>query len=60
VLADRKGRDRSVLHEGATLPGAAIRAIVRNGLGHMPAMSKVDVSEKELDAIIVYLKRDQP
>lgn len=59
VLADRAGRERSVLHEGTPLPGAALRAIVRGGLGHMPAMSKVDVSDAELDAIVIYLTRDQ-
>jgi mono/diheme cytochrome c family protein len=59
VLAERPGPDRSILHQGTALPAAAIRAIVRNGLGHMPAMSRVDVSDAELDAIAAYLTRDQ-
>jgi mono/diheme cytochrome c family protein len=59
VLADRPGSDRSILHDGTVLPAAAIRAIVRNGMGHMPAMSRVEVSDAELDAIAAYLTRNQ-
>lgn len=59
VLADRPGPDRSILHDGTVLPAAAIRAIVRNGMGHMPAMSRVEVSDAELDAIAAYLTRNR-
>ena len=59
VLADRIGPERAVLHQGTVLPAAAIRAIVRNGMGHMPAMSRVEVNDAELDAIAAYLTRNQ-
>lgn len=55
VIADRNGPERALIHEGTPLPAAAIRAIVRNGLGAMPAMSKVEVSDAELEAIIAGL-----
>lgn len=57
VLADRLGPEMALIHEGTRMPSEAIRIVVRQGLGHMPAMSKVEVSEEELDAIIAYLTR---
>jgi cytochrome c5 len=55
VIADRSEPERALIHNGTTLPAAAIHAIVRNGLGAMPAMSKVEVSDAELEVIIAQL-----
>ncbi len=38
------------------LPGFLIRFQVRNGLGAMPAFSKAQLSDAELDAIVAYLQ----
>lgn len=37
------------------LPGALIRYQVRNGLGAMPAFSKEEIPDDELDAIVEFL-----
>lgn len=55
VLADRLGAERALIHRTNDLHPDAIRAIVRNGMGAMPAMSKLEVSDAELDGIIVFL-----
>lgn len=55
VLADRSGPENSMIHERNDLAPDAIRAIVRNGFGAMPAMSKLEVSDEELDGIIAFL-----
>ena len=62
VLADRLGSARSLLHAGTALPPEAIRAIVRQGLGAMPAMSRLEVTDKELSSIVEFLvtSRSQP
>ena len=52
VLADRMGAAQSLLHTGTRLPPEAIRVVVRRGLGAMPAMSRAEVSDGELQAII--------
>lgn len=55
VLADRLGPEKALIHKGHNLEPEAIRAIVRNGMGSMPAMSKLEVTDAELDSIIAYL-----
>lgn len=55
VLADRLGPDNALVHEGNRLSPEAVRAIVRNGMGAMPAMSRLEVSDEELDGIIASL-----
>lgn len=57
VLADRLGAAQSLLHAGTRMPPEAIRVVVRRGLGAMPAMSRAEVSDRELQAIIDYLGR---
>lgn len=55
VLADRLGDDGALIHKRNMLEPDMIRMIVRQGLGAMPPMSKLEVSGPELDAIIAYL-----
>jgi mono/diheme cytochrome c family protein len=44
------------------LPAVAIKTQVRAGAGAMPAFSKADISDEELDALVKYLQvlRQQP
>jgi mono/diheme cytochrome c family protein len=62
VMADRLGAARSLLHVGTALPPEAISAIVRQGLGAMPAMSRLEITDKELSSIVEFLvsSRSQP
>jgi len=55
VLADRLGPENALIHVRNDLAPETIRAIVRNGMGAMPAMSKGEVSDSELDGIIAFL-----
>jgi mono/diheme cytochrome c family protein len=55
VLADRLGSTRSLLHTGTALPPEAIRVIVRRGLGAMPSMSRLEVTDAELANIVEFL-----
>jgi mono/diheme cytochrome c family protein len=57
MLADRLGKAQSLLHSGTRMPAEAIRVIVRQGVGAMPAMSKLEVTDAELDGIVAYLGR---
>lgn len=57
VLHDRLGPERALIHERNALSPELIRAVVRNGMGHMPAMSRLEVSDAELDSIIAELGR---
>jgi mono/diheme cytochrome c family protein len=38
------------------LPGLAIKAQIRNGLGAMPSFSDEMLSDKDVDAIVAYMK----
>lgn len=38
------------------LPGIAIAAQVRRGLGEMPAFSEAELSDAELDALVAYVE----
>ena len=55
VLADRLGPEKSLIHKSNDLDPDTIRAVVRGGMGAMPAMSKLEVSDAELDEIIAHL-----
>ena len=52
ILADRLGAEGASLRRSPALPAAYIRLVVRRGLGAMPAVSRIEVSDAELDAII--------
>ena len=55
ILSDRLGAERASLRRDPALPAAYVRLVVRNGMGAMPAMSRIEVSDGELDAIIAEL-----
>ena len=59
MLERRLGKDRSLLRERTDLIPAYVRTVVRQGLSSMPPLSRVEVSNAELDAIVDYLTRTE-
>ena len=60
VLGRRVGAERSLLYQRTDLVPSYVRAVVRKGTGSMPWMSKVEVPDADLDAIIADLTRNSP
>ena len=58
ILARRMDPDVAPLEARDDLPADYVRAVVRQGLGNMPPLTRVDVSDGELDAIAAYLARE--
>lgn len=57
MLGLRLGKDRAILTERTDLNAAYVRSVVRNGLRSMPALTRVDVSDAQLNEITAYLVR---
>jgi mono/diheme cytochrome c family protein len=57
MLARRYGKDQSMLERRSNLAPEFIRHVVRNGIVSMPAITRVEVTDEELDAIVRYLTR---
>ena len=57
VLARRLGAEKSVLEKRQDLTGPYIRVVVRQGLLNMPPLSRVEMPDADLDAVIAYLTR---
>jgi mono/diheme cytochrome c family protein len=57
MLGRRLGKGRAVLAQRTDLQGAYVQAIVRAGLGSMPALTRVEVTDTELAGIVSYLTR---
>lgn len=57
ILARRLGPERSVLASRTDLTAAYLNVVVRRGLGNMPAFSRVELTDPELQAIGGYLVR---
>lgn len=55
VLAARLDAERASLRRDPPLPARYVRLVVRNGLGAMPAMSRIEVTDVELELIIAEL-----
>jgi cytochrome c5 len=55
TLAKRLGPDQALLARRADLQADYVKAVVRNGLNTMPAINRVEVSDKELDTIATWL-----
>lgn len=53
-----RGQKPAVLAERTDLTGPAIKQFVRHGVSYMPMFRKTEVSDAELDAIVVYLTRN--
>lgn len=59
MLGRRLGQDRAMLERRTDLPPALIRHVVRNGIVSMPPITRVEVTDQELDAIVRHLTRKQ-
>jgi mono/diheme cytochrome c family protein len=55
ILSRRLGKDKSVIEQRTDLQPAYIRQVVRAGLVNMPRLSRVEMPDTELDAVIAYL-----
>jgi mono/diheme cytochrome c family protein len=58
ILAKRLGAVKSVLADRSDLAPLYVKSIVRQGIGGMPFFTKVELTDKQLDAIAVYLAHD--
>jgi len=59
MLGRRLGKKRAMLERRTDLAPALIRHVVRNGIVSMPPITRVEVTDEELDAIVRYLTRKQ-
>ncbi|MEY2855193.1 MAG: hypothetical protein RL030_2325 [Pseudomonadota bacterium] len=55
ILARRLGKEKSLLEQRTDLQPAYIRVVVRQGLVNMPRLSRVEMPDADLDAVIAYL-----
>ena len=55
ILSRRVGKDKSVIEQRTDLQPAYIRQVVRSGLVNMPRLSRVEMPDTDLDAVIAYL-----
>jgi mono/diheme cytochrome c family protein len=55
ILARRLGAERSLLEKRSDLDPDYIRTVVRWGLVNMPRISRVEVPEPDMDALVAYL-----
>ena len=60
MLGRRLGADHALLAERADLRADYVRAIVRQGLNSMPALTRVEVNDTDLDVIANYLSHAKP
>jgi len=60
VLARRLPPDQAKLQDRPGLRPEYVVATVRDGMGAMPRMTRVDVTDAELNAIANYLARSRP
>jgi (+)-pinoresinol hydroxylase len=59
-LARRMDKDHSVLENRTDLTAAGVRAVIRRGIGSMPALRRTEVSDADAEAIAAYLTRQRP
>jgi mono/diheme cytochrome c family protein len=55
MLGRRLGEDSALLAEREDLEEDYVRFVVRNGIVSMPALTRVEVTDSELDAIVAFL-----
>jgi mono/diheme cytochrome c family protein len=60
MLGRRLGPDRALLAQRTDLHADYVRTVVRAGLNSMPALTRVEVTDVELDAIASYLSHPKP
>lgn len=59
ILARRMDPKIAILEDRPNLPPAFVSAVVRSGLGNMPAISKGEVSDEQLARIANYLAKTE-
>ena len=59
MLARRLGQDNAVLASRTNLTGPYVEYVVRHGLGSMPAITRVEVTDAQLAQIVRHLTRPQ-
>jgi cytochrome c5 len=57
MLARRLGKDRALIAERTDLTADYVRQVVRSGINNMPPITRAEVADGELDAIVAYLTR---
>jgi cytochrome c5 len=57
MLGRRLGKEKALLDRRDDLREEYIRHVVRNGVLSMPAITRVEVTDAELDAIVRFLTR---
>jgi hypothetical protein len=60
LLARRYPKDQALLESRLNLEPAFINTVVRHGLGNMPPISRAEVSDEQLAAIVGYLSPKSP
>lgn len=60
MLGRRLGKDQAMLESRTDLAPELIRHVVRNGIVSMPAITRVEVTDAELEAIVRHLTRTHP
>lgn len=60
ILGARLGADRARLNERRDLLPVYIRHVIRNGIGTMPHITKIEVPDSDADAVVAYLTRLNP
>ena len=60
MLERRLGKERSLLAERSDLTAPYVRQVVRWGLVNMPRLTRVELPDSELEAVIAYLTRQRP
>ena len=55
ILARRLGAEKSLLEKRADLQALYVRTVVRWGVGNMPRISRVELPETDMDAVVAYL-----
>lgn len=59
MLERRLGKEKAHLSQRTDLQPAYVKLIVRRGLGSMPAISRAEVTDAELDQLAAYLTRSR-
>lgn len=59
MLARRLGQDNAVLEGRTNLTGPYVEYVVRHGLGSMPAITRVEVTDAQLQQIVRHLTRPE-
>lgn len=59
MLARRLGEDNAILAQRTDLQPLYVQAVVRNGIGSMPAITRVEVTDSQLEQIVRYLTQPE-